>query len=65
MPHGTPPPTWNDQRTDEFADRTEENFREVHREIRDLRDKIDRRWDIASAAMIAGFVGLIISHFIG
>lgn len=65
MPHEARPRTWNDQRTDEFAERTEENFRELHREIRDLRDKIDRRWDIASAAMITGFVGLIISHFIG
>jgi hypothetical protein len=65
MPHEARPPTWNDQRTDEFAERTAENFRELHREIRDLRDKIDRRWDIASAAMITGFVGLIISHFIG
>jgi hypothetical protein len=65
MPHEARAPTWNDQRTDEFAERTEENFRELHREIRDLRDKIDRRWDIASAAMITGFVGLIISHFIG
>lgn len=27
--------TWNDQRMDEFAERTEENFREVRRELRD------------------------------
>jgi hypothetical protein len=65
MPHGAPPPTWNDQRTDEFAERTEENFREVRREIRDLRDKIDRRSDVAWTAVITTFVGLIIAHFIG
>jgi hypothetical protein len=95
-------PTWNDQRMDEFAERTEENFREVRRdlhdevnglrtelrgeiqgvrselkgEIRDLRgemnerfgkleDKFDRRFDIMIGAMASGFVGLIISHFIG
>jgi gas vesicle protein len=37
-------PTWNDQRMDEFAERTEQNFREVRAEIRatrtDLHDEI-------------------------
>jgi hypothetical protein len=65
MPHGPPPPTWNDHRTDEFAERTEENFREVRREIRDLRDKIDRRSDVAWTAVITTFGGLIIAHFVG
>jgi hypothetical protein len=58
-------PDWNDQRTDEFAERTEENFREIRGEIRDLREKIDRRSDLIAGAMISGFVGLIIAHFIG
>jgi hypothetical protein len=91
-------PTWNDQRMDEFADRTEENFREVRREVRDevhglrtelrgeirgvrselkgdIRDlrgemnerfaNLERRFDIMIGAMATGFVGLIISHFIG
>jgi uncharacterized protein YPO0396 len=33
-------PTWNDQRMNEFAERTEENFREVHTEIRDSRNEL-------------------------
>jgi septal ring factor EnvC (AmiA/AmiB activator) len=32
-------PAWNDQRMDEFAERNEENFREVHTEIRDARNE--------------------------
>ena len=32
-------PTWNDQRMNGFAERTEENFREVHTEIRDSRNE--------------------------
>lgn len=33
-------PTWTDQRMDEFAERTEENFREVRVEIRDVRSDL-------------------------
>jgi hypothetical protein len=90
--------TWNDERMDEFAGRTEENFKEVRAEIRDTRtelrveiqevrtelkgdirdlrgemngrfakleDKFDRRFDILLGAMATGFVGLIVTHFIG
>jgi hypothetical protein len=32
--------TWNDERMDEFAERTEENFREVRREVREVRGEI-------------------------
>ncbi|HTR76269.1 MAG TPA: hypothetical protein VMH33_13525 [Solirubrobacterales bacterium] len=32
--------TWNDERMDEFAARTEENFREVRVEIRGLRTEL-------------------------
>lgn len=60
-----PGPDWNDQRTNEFAERTEENFREVRSEIRDLRDKIDRRSDFLAGAIITGFIGLITAHLIG
>jgi hypothetical protein len=61
-------PAWNDERTDELAERTEENLRDVRgelRELRELRDRIDRRSDIILGAMTTGFVGLIIAHFIG
>ncbi len=32
--------TWNDERMDEFASRTEGNFREVRREIHDTRTEL-------------------------
>jgi hypothetical protein len=80
-------PGWNDHRVDDFAERTEENFREVRSELRDLRAEIrgiekclrgetdrhfaklegrtDRRSDITLGAMLTGFIGLIVTHFIG
>jgi hypothetical protein len=58
-------PAWNDERTDELAERTEESFREVRSELRELRDRIDRRSDVILGAMTTGFVGLIVAHFIG
>jgi hypothetical protein len=79
--------SWNDQRVDELAERTEENARNVRGEIHDLRGEIrdveenlrdeanqrftkvegkaDRHFDMAMGALITGFVGLIITHFIG
>jgi hypothetical protein len=72
--------TWNDARMDEFAERTEENFREVRSEIRSvetglrtemdgrfarLEDKIDRRFDILFGALATGFVAAIVQHFLG
>jgi hypothetical protein len=71
---------WNDERMDEFAERTEENFREVHSEIRGvetglrsemntrfakLEDKIDRRFDILFGALATGFVAAVLQHFLG
>src|ERR1700742_3846184 len=38
-------PTWTDQRMDEFAERTEENFREVRVEIRDVRGDLRKEID--------------------
>jgi hypothetical protein len=68
--------TWNDARMDEFSRRTESSFTEVRAEVRDLRgemnerfakleDKFDRRFDVMLGAMVTGFVGLIVSHFLG
>jgi len=41
--------SWNDERLDEFAERTEQNFREVRAEIRGLethlRGEMDQRFD--------------------
>jgi len=64
--------SWNDERMDEFARRTESGLTEVRGEIPDLRTemngrftRIERRFDVMFGAMITGFVGLIISHFLG
>ncbi len=64
--------TWNDGRMDEFARRTETGLTEVRGEIRDLRvemngrfARMERRFDVMFGTMLTGFVGLIISQFIG
>jgi hypothetical protein len=72
--------TWSDERMDEFAERTEESFREVRAEIKDevrglrtemngrfasLEAKIERRFDILFGALATGFVGVVVSHFLG
>lgn len=71
---------WNDARLDEFAQRTEENFREVRTEIRDevgglrnemnnrfarLEAKIEQRFNILFGALATGFVAAVVQHFIG
>ncbi|MGH2940011.1 MAG: hypothetical protein ACRDPE_18015 [Solirubrobacterales bacterium] len=72
---------------DEFAERTEENFKEVRREIRDARTEnrselqteirglrtemnerfagIEQRFNILFGALATGFVGAVVSHFLG
>jgi hypothetical protein len=70
----------NDQRMDEFAQRTEENFREVRGELRTevqglraemndrfgrLEEKFDRRFDILLGALATGFSGVVVIHFLG
>jgi hypothetical protein len=65
---------------DEFARRTEENFREVRAEIKDevgglraemnarfaaLESNFNRRFDILFGALATGFVGAVVSHFLG
>jgi hypothetical protein len=71
---------WNAARLDEFAQRTEENFREVRTEIRDevgglrkemndrfasLEAKIDQRFNILFGALATGFVAAVVQHFVG
>lgn len=72
--------TWNAERMDEFAERTEANFREVRAEIKDevqglriemngrfahLEASINRRFDILFGALATGFVAAVVQHFIG
>lgn len=67
---------WNDARLDEFAKRTDENFREVRTEIRDevggLRKEmnqrfagIEQRFNILFGALATGFVAAVLQHFLG
>jgi hypothetical protein len=66
---------WNDARLDEFAKRTDENFREVRTEIRDevggLRKEmnerfagIEQRFNILFGALATGFVAAVVQHFL-
>lgn len=66
---------WNDARLDEFAKRTDENFREVRAEIRDevggLREEmnnrfagIEQRFNILFGALATGFVAAVVQHFL-
>jgi hypothetical protein len=72
--------TWSDARMDEFAQRTEENFKEVRAEIKSetqglrtemnarfalLEAKLDRRFDILFGALATGFIAAMGQHFIG
>jgi hypothetical protein len=66
------PSTWNDQRTDEFAKRTDNSFREVRGEIQDLRGEmnerfagIEQRFNILFGALATGFIGAVVGHFLG
>ena len=67
---------WSDARLDEFAARTEDNFKEVRTEIREVRSEMNgrfaklestfnRRFDILFGALATGFVGAVVSHFLG
>jgi hypothetical protein len=71
---------WTDERMDEFAERTEENFREVRSEIRGvetglrsemntrfakLEDKMNRRFDILFGALATAFIAAVVQHFLG
>ncbi len=71
---------WNDARMDEFAERTEENFKEVRAEIMGVETGLrgemnqrfaglERRLDLMVGGMVGGFVSLLVAiigaHFLG
>jgi hypothetical protein len=75
-PNGEDSQAWGDERMDEFAQRTEANFREVRAEIKaetqglraEMNERfngIERRFDILYGAMATGFIGAVVSHFLG
>jgi hypothetical protein len=71
---------WTDERMDEFAQRTEESFKDVRAELKSeigglrgemnqrfarLEDKMDRSFNILFGALATGFVAAVVQHFIG
>jgi chromosome segregation ATPase len=69
-----------DERMDEFAQRTEESFKDVRAELKSeigglrgemnhrfarLEDKIDRSFNILFGALATGFVAAVAQHFLG
>ena len=71
---------WTDERMDEFAQRTEESFKDVRAELKSeigglrgemnqrfarLEDKMDRSFNILFGALATGFVAAVVEHFIG
>ncbi|HEU4705916.1 MAG TPA: hypothetical protein VFS64_01875 [Solirubrobacterales bacterium] len=67
---------WTDERLDDLKDHMDEGFREVKMEIkatraelkgeiRDLREKMDAKFDRLTYTLIAGLVGLLATHYLG
>jgi hypothetical protein len=67
---------WSDARMDDFAQRTERNFKEVRgeskSEIGGLRTEvnarfagIEQRFNLLFGALATGFVAAVVKHFIG
>ncbi len=57
--------TWNDERMDEFAVRTEQNFRDLRAEMNQRFAGIEQRFNILFGALATGFIGAVVSHFLG
>jgi hypothetical protein len=70
---------WTDERMDEFAQRTEESFKDVRTELKSeigglrgemnqrfarLEDKMDRSFNILFGALATGFVAAVVQHFL-
>jgi hypothetical protein len=70
---------WTDERMDEFAQRTEESFKDVRAELKSeigglrgemnqrfarLEDKMDRSFNILFGALATGFVAAVVQHFL-
>jgi hypothetical protein len=70
---------WTDERMDEFAQRTEESFKDVRAELKSeigglrgemnqrfarLEDKMDRSFNILFGALATGFIAAVVQHFL-
>jgi hypothetical protein len=70
---------WTDERMDEFAQRTEESFKDVRAELKSeigglrgemnqrfarLEDKMDRSFNILFGGLATGFVAAVVEHFL-
>jgi len=67
---------WTDKHLDDLANRMDENFREVKAEIkstraelkgeiRELREKMDAKFDRLTYTLIAALIGLLATHYLG
>lgn len=67
---------WTDARLDDLKDHMDEGFREVKAEIkstraelkgeiRELREKMDTKFDRLTYTLIAALIGLLATHYLG
>lgn len=63
---------WTDERLDDLKDHMDQGFREVKAEIKSTRSELkedirelNRRFDRLNFTLIAAFVGLITTHYLG
>ncbi len=63
---------WTDERLDDLKEHMDEGFREVKAEIRSTRSELkedirelNRRFDRLNFTLIAAFIGLIATHYLG
>jgi hypothetical protein len=67
---------WTDERLDDLKDHMDEGFREVKAEIkstraelkgeiRELREKMDAKFDRLTYTLIAALIGLLATHYLG
>jgi hypothetical protein len=67
---------WTDERLDDLKEHMDEGFREVKveirstraelkGEIRELREKMDAKFDRLTYTLIAALIGLLATHYLG
>jgi len=67
---------WTDERLDDLKDPMDEGFREVKAEIkstraelkgeiRELKEKMDAKFDRLTYTLIAALIGLLATHYLG
>jgi hypothetical protein len=64
--------TWTDERLDDLKEHMDQGFREVKAELRSTREELkedirdlNRRFDRLNVTLIAGLIGLVVTHYLG